>query len=1298
MLQHRSRRTIRGVLATVALCALLPIGSAAAQAADAADAWAAEVFAATNVAGGVVVHVGATDGRRTAALRQNESLLVHGLARSAQDVDTARQFLRSEGLLGSVSVDQLTGKRLPYIDNLVNLLVSEDLGDVPIGEVLRVLVPGGVAYIKQGDGWKTTTKPRPADIDQWTHYLHDASGNAVAKDDVVGPPRHLQWVGSPRWSRHHDRMASLSAMVSAGGRVFYIMDEGSRVSIQLPPRWKLVARDAFNGTILWKRSLDSWHNHLWPLKSGPTQLARRLVATGDRVYVTLGFKAPLLALDARSGETLRTYENSDATEEIIAPEGVVMALVNDGESALDDYRPAHNVGDQRRVGQEFRWNEQPRRIVAYDPDSGAVLWSVESTVAPLTLSAAGGRVLFHDGEQVVCLDQASGSRIWETPAPRRPNVTMNFGPRLVLHEDVVLFAGGERTMRAFDLETGSELWSGSHAKSGYQSPEDVLVVNGLVWSGATTSGRDSGILTARDVRTGEVRVEFPPDVETYWFHHRCHMAKATEKFLLPSRTGIEFVDVDSNQWTINHWVRGGCLYGVMPCNGLVYAPPHNCACYPETKLYGLNALAPESANRQVVVEAAAGDERLERGPAFGEVSGSVAPADTPEGDWPTYRGDRQRSGRSATGVSTEISLTWQSFLGGRLSSPTVAAGQVFVAQIDEHTVHALDQSSGDVRWSYTVGGRVDSPPTFYRGTLLFGSADGWVYCLRASDGALAWRFRAAPADLRLIAYEQLESVWPVHGSVLVDHNIAYVVAGRSNFLDGGLRLYRLDPATGRMHSERVLDDRDPDSGQEMQSRVQVLNMPVGLPDILSSDGQYVYMRSQRFVDNGVREELGPHSGDPAEQGSTQHGAGVHLFAPMGFLDDTWFHRSYWVYGRSFAGGHAGYYQAGKYAPSGRILVFDDERVFGFGRKPQYYRWTTTLEHQLFATSKQPPVTSKMIRRGEAPHISFERTKSLDPSGKSIAVSAWIKRDTDAGVVVARGGPVRGYALIVRDGKPRFVARINEKIYVAGAKENIDKSWVHLVGALDAKDRKLRLYIDGELAAERKIPGPISQDPAQSLEIGFDAGGSVGDYPTSMAFKGLIDEVQVLHGTVTEADVKALRDATDAVDVSGAELVLSCGFDDGEAADASGNGNNGTLQGVAPVDGKFGRAMRFFGSRASSGSFVKHDWTQDLPIFVRAMVLADDTLLVCGPPDVMDEEETFARIMTGDPTVAPLLAQQDAALEGAAGGRLMAVSTKDGETLATYDVPAPPVWDGMAVTGGRVYLSTIAGDVICFGAK
>ncbi|MHC4329851.1 MAG: class I SAM-dependent methyltransferase [Planctomycetota bacterium] len=195
---------------------------------------AKNILEATGVKGGVVVHIGCGDGRLTAALRAGDSYIVQGLDYDAQNVEKAREHIRSLGLYGKVSIDHLRGAGLPYIDNFVNLIVSEDLGDIAMGEVLRVLAPNGVAYIRKAGEWFKAVKERPAEIDDWTHYLYDASGNAVAKDSVVGPPRRMQWVGSPKWARSHEHSASLNALVSANGRIFYIMDEGPRDSRKIP--------------------------------------------------------------------------------------------------------------------------------------------------------------------------------------------------------------------------------------------------------------------------------------------------------------------------------------------------------------------------------------------------------------------------------------------------------------------------------------------------------------------------------------------------------------------------------------------------------------------------------------------------------------------------------------------------------------------------------------------------------------------------------------------------------------------------------------------------------------------------------------------------------------------------------------------------------------------------------------------------------------------------------------------------------------------------------------------------------
>jgi hypothetical protein len=111
-----------------------------------------------------------------------------------------------------------------------------------------------------------------------------------------------------------------------------------------------VGRDAFNGTILWKQPIAKWHSHLWPLKSGPTQLARRLVATADTVFVTLGLEAPLTAIDTRTGEIKRTYEETKSTEEILHDNGDLFLLVNKGKSDLANYVPLNPVvGDQGNV-------------------------------------------------------------------------------------------------------------------------------------------------------------------------------------------------------------------------------------------------------------------------------------------------------------------------------------------------------------------------------------------------------------------------------------------------------------------------------------------------------------------------------------------------------------------------------------------------------------------------------------------------------------------------------------------------------------------------------------------------------------------------------------------------------------------------------------------------------------------------------------------------------------------------------------------------------------------------------------
>ncbi|UCF14900.1 MAG: PQQ-binding-like beta-propeller repeat protein [Phycisphaerales bacterium] len=453
---------------------------------------------------------------------------------------------------------------------------------------------------------------------------------------------------------------------------------------------------------------------------------------------------------------------------------------------------------------------------------------------------------------------------------------------------------------AFSARTGKELWR-CKTRENYNAPPDVLVVDDLVWTGDLVRARDPGITLGRDVFTGEVKKERPQDKEFYTFgfgHHRCYRNKATDNYLILGRSGVEFIDVDTGTVIANHWIRGTCQYGIMPSNGLLYVPPHSCACFIEAKPNGFLSF---SGMKAAAKQAGKADPRSEQGPAYGD---GIRIKTSTAADWPTYRRDPARSGRTQSATPKQVTQGWQQYIGGKLTSLVAADGKVFVAAKDTPTVYSLNADNGDIVWSCTAGGRVDSPPTIYQNRVFFGSADG--YCLRSSDGVLAWRFRAAPVDRRIVAFGQLESVWPVPGNVMVLQEkvgdsikaVAYAVAGRSSYIDGGIYLCRLNAVTGKLLSQTIVNHRDPKTGLPPQDTAKSVNMLGALPDVLSRDGEFVYMRYTRLSTDGMR--LEPNV--------------PHLFSPAGFVDDSWWHRTYWLYGTDMNSGWGGWATAGNQNP------------------------------------------------------------------------------------------------------------------------------------------------------------------------------------------------------------------------------------------------------------------------------------------------------------------------------------------------------------------------------------------------
>jgi len=897
------------------------------------------------VPGGICCLVEPDNAQPAIGVFKQGSFVVHCLVREETKLQRIRKEIRAAGCYGKVSAALWRGAMLPYADNLINMVVVMREGeagpaDPSEKELLRVLVPGGTLFRPDASShgrWRAKTKERPKNIDEWTHYLHGADGNPVAMDEEVGPPEHYQWVTEPMWMRSHETDSSVATVVTTDKKLFAIVDEAP-ISLAgqhpLPDKWMLVARDAFNGVLLWKTPIERWGWREWKdswfcTRPGdyPFDIRKRLVAVGDKVYVTLAYKAPVSQLDAATGRILQVYEDTDRTGEILVHEDTLIVSV-------------HKDGDIR--------------IMAVRIQDGETLWTSESayegsTVDYLRFTAMHGRinapelvpalniatdgtvVACLDGTRVACVDFATGEALWESDFPEDERDRSAGGIRAMdrawngtmIVKDGVVLQSSPHKLAAFSAKEGSLLWEQPKRFIGHLWYEwkDIFVIDGWVWTwgedlaqGEYPSGKrvqrtmHPQTVRAYDLHTGELKrtVDLGAIFQTY-HHHRCYRNKATCRYILASRRGTEFVDLWEGKHSVHNWVRSTCHVGMMPANGFQYLPPHPCACYIDEKLNGFQALA---SALSVQWPATSDKERLRKGPAYGGISTPAEGERDAAEAWPVFRHDAMRTGSTETELPREMVALWQASLQGLPSAPVVAGKSVYVALVDEHQVVSLDADTGKEQWTFTAGARIDSPPTLYQGSLLFGCRDGWVYCLRAEDGQEAWRFQAAPSERQISAFGQLESAWPVHGSVLIQNEKAYFAAGRTSQLDGGLFLYALDPATGHvLHRRRMAG---PDYGVNDEGKLVVLpeeglegtdtpvyennyRLPMGcLPDILVGDGEKIYMRSKTFSEN-----LSPLEGKTSLQ------------TRSGFLEDSYFKRTPWSYEQNYA----------------RLIVHDRDSVY-----------------------------------------------------------------------------------------------------------------------------------------------------------------------------------------------------------------------------------------------------------------------------------------------------------------------------------------------------------------------------------
>jgi hypothetical protein len=208
-----------------------------------------------------------------------------------------------------------------------------------------------------------------------------------------------------------------------------------------------------------------------------------------------------------------------------------------------------------------------------------------------------------------------------------------------------------------------------------------------------------------------------------------------------------------------------------------------------------------------------GESLLVKGPAFGQTEGGAL---GPDQAWTHYLGDPWRLNASPTAVKLSLKQVWEATLpaqggseyrhagfdGSRASPSTHDGERVYLTDPDAHAVYALDAGTGKPAWTYIADGPVDGPPALAQGCCVFGSGDGWLYVLRAKEGALVWKRRLARGPLQRPHYGQVQAAWPVSASVLLGKKEGgHTLVAKAGWYPHGKQsnwVYGLDLASGEV--------------------------------------------------------------------------------------------------------------------------------------------------------------------------------------------------------------------------------------------------------------------------------------------------------------------------------------------------------------------------------------------------------------------------------------------------------------------------------------------------------------------
>jgi len=626
----------------------------------------------TGIRKGYCLVVGISDGRLAYEIAKRTELKVVCVDEDRERVNRVRKSLDGTGLYGArVSVHEgnledlsvalsfgnpdkarrlLAGQShaatgdFPtqrYADYFANLIVSERMmfdGEFPCpaGELFRMLKPfGGVAYLGQtefeakggkrlnrpdfegwlkddattdwkivenGGLWAVIRRGKLPGAGEWTHLYANANNTACSGDSLVRSPVRLQWFGRPgprqMVDRHHRSMSPLAK----DGRLF------------MPANDRVIAVDAYNGTILWDVDVPKSRRVGMPKNCGHAAVA------DDHLYIAV--EDECWGLEVATGHHSLTLKTPQLIENERRYWGYI-ACVDDLILGSGEKQGAALTGHNRDTIMGIYWDKRPIVTSDYlfclDRHSGEARWTYESGIIINPAVAVGdehvyfvesrnpeakkdsdGRIILDvllakNTGYLVALDRRTGDKAWEE------QVDFSFEHTIYLSyaNGIVLAVGTKNQDRrpyyhlyGFDANNGNLKWRqdsptsyGINGSHGEQDQHPVIIGDNIY---SYSYPRDYNLQTGAKGTFHLLRGG-----------HGCGTLSGS-KLCLFGRGGnprmYELKDGGEKNIALNHVNRPGCWINIIPACGLILIPEGSSGCTCAYPIQTSMAFAPEQKN------------------------------------------------------------------------------------------------------------------------------------------------------------------------------------------------------------------------------------------------------------------------------------------------------------------------------------------------------------------------------------------------------------------------------------------------------------------------------------------------------------------------------------------------------------------------------------------------------------------------------------------------------------------------------------------------------------------------------